>query len=71
MSAMNSDRILLDYTGTYGGRASRDEILRALKEALALVEQTPGEAQLSCAGLRIELLDAGGAAPAQDQGVAP
>lgn len=56
---MAADNILLDYPGTYGGPASRDEIRRALKEALALVENTAASAQLTCTGLRIELLDAG------------
>jgi|GEM_PF-2989359 hypothetical protein len=55
---MTQDRrpVLIDYTGTYGGPASRDEIIRALKEALALVENTPPDAELACAGLRIEVL---------------
>ena len=60
---MQSSRNLLDYAGTYGGRASRDEILRALKEALALalVEHTAKDAELACAGLRIDLLVEGSA----------
>ena len=52
-------RNLIDYSGTYGGRASRDEILRALKEALALVENTAPDAELVCAGLRIDVADPG------------
>ncbi len=55
---MDSSRTLVDYRGTYGDRSSREEILRALKEALALVEQTSREARLSCAGLRIEVIEA-------------
>lgn len=51
--------ILIDYAGAYGGPSSRDEILRALKEALALVEATPRDAELACAGLRVEIVDAG------------
>ena len=47
---------IIDYPGTYGGPASRLEVLRALKEALALVESTPPETSLACAGLRIEQL---------------
>jgi hypothetical protein len=47
--------ILIDWPGTYGGPASRDEVLRAIKEALALVEYTPGDTELSCAGIRIEI----------------
>ena len=34
-----SDKLLFEFRGTYGGPGSRDEILRALKEALALVER--------------------------------
>jgi hypothetical protein len=51
--------ILIEYVGTYGGPASRDEVLRALKEAVALVENTARDAELSCAGLRIEVVDPG------------
>jgi hypothetical protein len=50
---------LVDYPGTYGGPSSRAEILRALKEALALVQETARDASLSCAGLRIEVLEPG------------
>jgi hypothetical protein len=50
---------LVDFHGTYGGRSSRDEILRILKEALALVENTASDAELSCAGVRIEVIDPG------------
>jgi len=53
------DIILMDYTGTYGGPASRAEVLRALKEALALVEYTAADAELTCNGIRIEVLDPG------------
>ncbi len=56
---MQPDRLLMDYTGSYGGRASRGEILRMLKEALALVEGTARDAQLACGGIRIEVLDPG------------
>lgn len=54
-----SDRLLFEFSGTYGGPGSRDELLRALKEALALVEYTPGDAELTCPTLRIEVLDPG------------
>jgi hypothetical protein len=50
---------LIDFEGTYGGRGSRDQILRLLKEALALVEGTASDAELACAGLRIEVLNPG------------
>lgn len=56
---MSMDQLLIDHSGIYGGPASRAEILRMLKEALALVEQTASDAELSCAGLRILLLDPG------------
>jgi hypothetical protein len=56
------DGVLIDHSGTYGGAASRAEILRMLKEALALVEQTAADAELACAGLRILVLDPGGLA---------
>ncbi len=45
---------LIDFAGTYGGPTSRDQLLRALKESLALVEQAPPDAVFYCAGLRIE-----------------
>lgn len=48
---------LLDVPGTYGGPSSRDEVLRALKEALALVQNTAQDAALVWPGLRIEVLD--------------
>lgn len=56
---MTTETTLLDYPGTYGGPHSRDEILRVLKEALALVQNTARDASLTCAGLRIEVLDPG------------
>ncbi len=52
---MATDTILLDFAGTYGGAASRDELLRVLKEALALVENTPPGTELTCSGVRIEV----------------
>ena len=51
--------VLIEYPGTYGGPSSRDEILRTLKEALALVDNTARDAQLSCSGIRVEVLDPG------------
>ena len=56
---MASEPTLVDYHGTYGGPSSRDEILRVLKEALALVHNTARDASLACGGLRIEVLDPG------------
>lgn len=50
---------LVEYEGTYGGPNSREEILRVLKEALALVYNTAPDATLACSGLRIEVLHAG------------
>lgn len=46
--------LLIDFPGTYGGDASRDQLLRILKEALALVELAPSHAEFRCSGLRIE-----------------
>ena len=48
------EQTLIDFAGTYGSTASRDQLLRALKEALALVEQAPPDAIFYCAGLRID-----------------
>lgn len=56
---MDSNRNLLDVQGIYGGPTSRDQILRLLKEALALVDATPRDAELACAGLRIEVVRPG------------
>jgi hypothetical protein len=50
---------LIDVTGVYGGRTSRDEILRSLKEAVALVENTASDAELACSGFRVEVMDPG------------
>ncbi len=51
--------VLIDVAGTYGGRNSRDEIVRGLKEALALAENTATDAQLASSGFRIEVMDPG------------
>jgi hypothetical protein len=56
---MPTEPTLVDYHGTYGGPNSRNEILRVLKEALALVHNTARDATLSCGGLRIEILNPG------------
>jgi hypothetical protein len=56
---MDDPRVLVEFQGTYGGPSSRDEILRTLKEALALIEHTASDAELTCAGLRIEVMYAG------------
>jgi hypothetical protein len=60
-------RVLIEVAGTYGGRAARDEILRSLKEALALVENVAAEAELASSGFRIEVLRE----PARDTGARP
>ena len=52
-------RPLFDYTGVYGGPASRDELIRALKEALAILENTVRDAQVTCSPMRIELTHPG------------
>ena len=48
---------IIDFEGVYGGPQSRDIVLRILKEALALVENTPSHAELLCSGFRIERSD--------------
>lgn len=53
------ERLLIDFPGIWGGPSSRDDILRVLKESIALVEYTAPDAQLACAGLRIEIMDPG------------
>ncbi|MFQ5858418.1 MAG: hypothetical protein ACE5LU_22685 [Anaerolineae bacterium] len=54
---MNENAVELDeifnYEGTYGGRNSGDEIIRALKEALAIIEDAP-HTEFVCTGFRIE-----------------
>jgi hypothetical protein len=62
---------LIDYPGTYGGPSSREEILRALKEALALVHDTAPGTSLFCAGLRIERPAADPVLDALDHGPRP
>ena len=54
-----AEQVLMDFHGTWGGPNSRDDVLRILKEALALVEYTAQDAQLTCAGLRIEVINEG------------
>ena len=44
---------LFSYEGVYGGRSSRDEIIRALKEALAIIEDAPHN-EFVCTGFRVE-----------------
>ena len=44
---------IFNYEGVYGGRNSREEIVRALKEALALIENAPQE-EFVCTAFRIE-----------------
>lgn len=51
--------VLIEYDGTYGGRQSRDEVLRVLKEALALVENVEPPDEILCSGFRIEVVRAG------------
>jgi predicted RNase H-like HicB family nuclease len=46
--------VLVDFEGAYGSRSSRDDVLRMLKEALALVENTPQSTPVMCSALRIE-----------------
>jgi hypothetical protein len=48
---------LVDFDGIYGGSQSREIVLRLLKEALALVENTEQTAELICSGFRIEVRD--------------
>lgn len=50
---------LLEYQGTYGGPSAREEILRVLKEGLALVESTSADTGIACSGFRIEVLEPG------------
>jgi hypothetical protein len=64
---VDSDRTLVDAQGIYGGTTSRDQILRLLKEALALVDATPRDAELACAGLRIEIVRPGTPKPAKER----
>lgn len=48
--------VLVEYHGTYGGRRSREEVLRILKEALALVENVEAPDEIICSGFRIEAI---------------
>ncbi len=45
---------LIEFEGVYGGAQSRDIVLRILKEAIALVENTEPGSELICSGFRIE-----------------
>lgn len=46
--------VLIDFQGVYGGRRSREELLRVVKEAMALVENVAPERQILCSGFRVE-----------------
>ncbi len=48
------EHTIIDFDGVYGGSQSRDIVLRILKEALMMVENTPSHAELICSGFRIE-----------------
>lgn len=48
---------IIEFDGIYGGSQSRDVVLRLLKEALALIENTDPTAELICSGFRIEIVE--------------
>lgn len=48
---------IIEFDGIYGGSQSRDVVLRLLKEALALVENTEPATELICSGFRIEAME--------------
>ncbi|MCB0077606.1 MAG: hypothetical protein KDD73_09275 [Anaerolineales bacterium] len=48
------NRTIVDFEGVYGGVQSREIVLRMLKEALALVENTHPQSALVCSSFRIE-----------------
>ncbi len=50
---------IIEFEGVYGGPQSREVVLRTLKEALALIENTEPSAELICSGFRIEEVDTG------------
>jgi predicted RNase H-like HicB family nuclease len=50
-------RPVIEFEGIYGGAQSREVVLRMLKEALALVENTEPGVELICSGFRIEEID--------------
>jgi hypothetical protein len=56
---MPGPTVLIELPGVYGGRTSRDEIIRGLKEALALVENAGADAELASSGMRIDVLRRG------------
>jgi hypothetical protein len=53
--AQDNPKVLIEFAGVYGGRRSREEVLRVLKEALALVENVEAPNELICSGFRIEV----------------
>ena len=48
---------IIEFEGIYGGAQSCEVVLRLLKEALALVENTEQNAELICSGFRIEQVE--------------
>lgn len=48
---------LIEFEGIYGGTQSRDIVLRLLKEAIALVENTESGSEIICSGFRIEVTE--------------
>jgi hypothetical protein len=51
-----SPATIIEFHGVYGGEQSRDVVLRVLKEALALVENTNPYNELICSNFRIEIM---------------
>ncbi len=47
-------QLIIEFEGVYGGAHSREIVVRLLKEALALVENTEQNSELLCSGFRIE-----------------
>ncbi|MDQ4078800.1 MAG: hypothetical protein M3220_21480 [Chloroflexota bacterium] len=56
---------IIEFEGIYGGPQSREVVLRVLKEALALVENTEPYAEIICSGFRIEEEEPAEAQPAR------
>lgn len=55
MNMENQLRLILEFDGVYGGPQSRDRVIRTMRDAIALLENTHTQ-DIFCTPFRIEAL---------------
>ena len=55
MNMENSLRLLVEFDGVYGGPQSKDRLIRTLRDAIALLENTQAQ-DIFCTPFRIEVM---------------